>query len=34
MVSPGVRVIRHDSLRLVRAEAERRYRAALAQIPV
>lgn len=29
MVSPGVRMIRRESLRLVRADAERRYRASL-----
>ena len=29
MVSPGVRLIRRESLRLVRADAERRYRAEL-----
>jgi hypothetical protein len=32
-VSPGVRIIRRESLRLVRADAERRYRAALEAAP-
>jgi hypothetical protein len=31
MVSPGVRLIRRESLRLVRADAERRYRADLSR---